>query len=97
MNDKTKKKTKKKSFYFEDYTESETIIKNKNTKLAKVSLSGVTFLFLVFLNLIFIFSIKILYLSLHPEKNFFLELRFQNGHNLFLKMVQADTKLLAFS
>lgn len=78
MNDKTKKKNKKKSFYFEDYTESETIIKNKNTKLAKVLPSRVIFLFLVFFILIFVFSIKIIYLSLHSEKNFFLEKINQN-------------------
>ena len=78
MNDKTKKKNKKKSFYFEDYTESETIIKNKNTKLAKVLPSRVIFLFLVFFSLIFVFSIKIIYLSLHSEKNFFLEKINQN-------------------
>ena len=78
MNDKAKTKTKKKSFYFEDYIESETIIKNKNTKLAKVLPSRVIFLFLVFFSLIFIFSIKIIYLSLHPEKNFFLEKINQN-------------------
>ena len=78
MNDKAKIKTKKNSFYFEDYIESETIIKNKNTKLAKVLPSRVIFLFLVFFSLIFIFSIKIIYLSLHPEKNFFLEKINQN-------------------
>ena len=71
MNDKKKKKTNQKSFYFEDYTESEIIINNKCNKLAKISLNRVSFLFFIFLSLIFIFSVKIIYLSLHSEKKFF--------------------------
>ena len=73
MNDETKEKTKRKSFYFEDYIESEIITKNRNIKLPKISSNRVIFLFFVFFSLIFIFSIKIIYLSLHPEKSFFLE------------------------
>ena len=68
---RNKKKTvKKKGFYFKDYTESELIDKN-NSNVIKVSASRVTFLFLIFFSLILIFSIKITYLSLSPEKNFY--------------------------
>ena len=62
---------KKKSFYFEDYTESEIIHDNKNLKILKISLNRASFLFFIFFSLMFIFSIKIIYLSLSPEKNFY--------------------------
>ena len=62
---------KKKSFYFEDYTESEIIHNNKNFNIVKISLNRVTFLSFIFFSLILIFSIKIIYLSLSPEKNFY--------------------------
>ena len=62
-------KNKKKSFYFEDYTESE-LIDNKITNIVKISLNRVTFLSFIFFSLIIIFSIKIIYLSLSPEKIF---------------------------
>ena len=64
---------KKKSFFFEDYKESEILFDTKKINLIKVSQNRVIFLFTFFLSLIFIFSIKIIYLSLHTEKNFFLE------------------------
>jgi len=62
---------KKKSFYFEDYTESE-LTDNSKSKIVKVLLSRVTFLSFIFLSLILIFSVKIIYLSLSPEKNFYI-------------------------
>ena len=68
MKKKAKENAKKKSFFFQDYTESEIITTNSN--LAKVSLNRTTFLFFVFLSLIVIFCIKIVYLSLFPEKDF---------------------------
>ena len=62
-------KNKKKSFYFQDYTESE--IKDfYKSKVTKVSLNRVTFLYFVFFSLMVIFSIKIIYLSLTQEKFF---------------------------
>ena len=64
---------KKKSFFFEDYQESEILFDTKKINLIKVSQNRVIFLFTFFLSLIFIFSIKIIYLSLYTEKNFFLE------------------------
>ena len=67
------KESKKKGFYFKDYTESDIIVNNKDTKLVKVSLNRITFLSFIFFSLILIFSIKIIYLSLSPDKNFFLE------------------------
>ena len=63
-------KNKKKSFYFEDYVETELIQKNKSFFTTKVSLSRVTFIYFIFLSLILIFSLKIIYLSLTTEKNF---------------------------
>jgi len=63
-------KNKKKSFYFEDYTESEISEQNKPSGI-KVSLNRVTFLSFIFFSLLLIFSIKIIYLSLSPEKNFY--------------------------
>jgi len=63
-------KNKKKSFYFEDYNESE-LTENNKSKVVKISLNRVTFLSFIFFSLIFIFSIKIIYLSLHTEKFFY--------------------------
>ncbi len=67
------KEFKKKGFYFKDYTESDIVVNNKDTKLVKVSLNRISFLSFIFFSLILIFSIKIIYLSLSPDKNFFLE------------------------
>ena len=63
-------KKKKKSYYFHDYAASEFNHNNK-TNIIKVSLNRVTFLSFIFFSLILIFGIKIIYLSLSPEKNFF--------------------------
>ena len=63
-------KNKKKSFYFEDYTESE-LNNNDKSKIVKVLLDRVTFLSFIFFSLILIFSIKIIYLSTSTEKNFY--------------------------
>ena len=62
---------KKKSFYFEDYTESEIINDSKKLNTIKISLNRVTFLSFIFFSLMFIFGIKIIYLSLAPEKFFY--------------------------
>ena len=66
-----KKKKKKKSFYFEDYTESELIHESDNFNVLKISLNRVTFLSFIFFSLMLIFSIKIIYLSLSPERSFY--------------------------
>jgi len=63
-------KNKKKSFYFEDYSETE-LNDNNKSKIVKVLLNRVTFLSFIFFSLILIFSIKIIYLSLSPDENFF--------------------------
>ena len=62
---------KKKSFYFEDYPESALIDNNNNSNIVKFSLNRVTFLSFIFFSLILIFGIKIIYLSLSPEKSFY--------------------------
>ena len=70
MNSKNKT-TKKKSFYFQDYTESEILGNNINFNIQKISLHRVTFLSFIFFSLILICSIKIIYLALSPEKSFY--------------------------
>ena len=62
---------KKKSFYFEDYSESDLIDNNNNSNIVKISLNRVTFLSFIFFSLILIFGIKIIYLSLSPENSFY--------------------------
>ena len=63
-------KNKKKSFYFDDYAESE-LNDNNKSNIVKVSLNRVTFLSFIFFSLILIFSIKIIYLSLASENSFY--------------------------
>ena len=62
-------KNKKKSFYFDDFADSE-LNDNNKFNFIKVSFNKVTFLSFVFLSLMLIFGIKIIYLSLSPEKIF---------------------------
>ena len=64
-------KRKKKSFYFKDYTETKIPEQNFNFKIAKVSYSRIVFLSFIFLTILTICSIKIFYLSLSDEKNFY--------------------------
>ena len=64
-------KNKKKSFYFEDYNESEINENNVNFNLVKISLNRITFLSFIFFSLMLVCSIKIIYLSFSPEKNFY--------------------------
>ena len=73
MKKKKREKTKQKSFFFEDYEELEINNNKKSLNTIKVSLNRITFLFFVFLSIIIIFSTKIIYLSLTPEKKIFLE------------------------
>ena len=65
------KTIKKKSFYFQDYTESEILGNNINFNIQKISLHRVTFLSFIFFSLILICSIKIIYLALSPEESFY--------------------------
>ena len=60
-------KKNKKSFYFKDYNEKDFVSKNINLSIVKVSSNRITFLSFIFFSIIFIFSIKIIYLSLSPE------------------------------
>ena len=64
-------KNKKKSFYFKDYTESKIPEQNFHLNIIKVSFSRITFLSFAFLIMLVICSIKIFYLSLSSEKNFY--------------------------
>ena len=79
MKHKSKKNAKQKSFFFEDYNESDIINTNKNN-IIKISSNRTIFLFFVFVSLIIIFSFKIVYLSLSPEKNFL-----NKNNNIFFK------------
>ena len=74
-------KRKKKSFYFEDYTESKILEQNVYFNIIKISFSRITFLSFIFLSLLAICSIKMVYLSLSAE-NFFYS---QNVGENFLK------------
>ena len=71
MNVKKSKYIKKKSFFFQDYKESEIIINNTKSNLTKISVNRTAFLFFIFISLIGIFSLKIIYLSLSKEKNYY--------------------------
>ena len=67
-----KNKIKKKSFYFKDYNELDFIQSNSDhKKTIRISLNRITFLSFIFFSLIFIFSIKIIYLSLSEQKTFY--------------------------
>ena len=66
---KGKNKSKKKSFFFEDYIEPKSLIERKKLDLVKVSLNRVNFLFFIFFCFVIIFSVKITYLSLSPLPN----------------------------
>ena len=72
MTVKKSKILKKKSFFFEDYKESEIIVNSIKSNLTKISLNRTAFLFFIFISLIGIFSLKIIYLSLSQEKNYYL-------------------------
>ena len=65
------KKSKKKGFYFKDYTESDITFDNKNNKLTKISSNRIVFLSIIFFSLTLIFSSKIIYLSLSSEVKFY--------------------------
>ena len=58
---KKKKTIKKKSFYFDDYNESEILDSNVNFNRIKISLNRITFLSFVFFSLLAICGIKVLY------------------------------------
>ena len=79
----TKKKNyfKKKSFYFQDYTETEYKISDYESEFIKVSTNRVTFLFFVFFSILIIFSTKIIYISLFEEKKLLLK----NSRENFIK------------
>ena len=74
MKNEKKKRGRKnncqKSFYFEDYSESENIINYDNIP-KKISGERITFVFYIFIFLIFIFSAKITYLSLSKNNSYF--------------------------
>ena len=87
------KNSQQKSFFFEDYIESNII--NNNSNLIKISLNRITFLSFVFFSLIIICSFKIIYLSLFPEKKYF----FHNIEENFIKerrdIVDKHNKIIA--
>ena len=97
MKDVEKKEAKKKSFFFEDYTESQIINDNNNLNQIKISLDRVAILFFIFLSLIFIYCIKIFYLSLFQEKNFFSEQKNLTFVNKRADIVDRNGVLLATS
>jgi len=70
MKKKSKKNFKQKSFFFEDYTESEIVSENKSKQI-KISLNRTNFLLITFFSLAIILVIKIFYISFSPGGNFF--------------------------
>jgi len=92
---KNKIKNEKKSFYFEDCNETEFTYGKKNINEAKISLERINFLYFIFISLIFIFSIKIVYISLTPEIFFYTN---DSANNLVKKrrsIVDRNNSLLA--
>ena len=89
------KKNEKKSFYFEDYKDAEFIYGKKNINEVKISLSRITFLYFIFISLIFIFSIKIVYISLIPEKFFYTNSSTENIVKKRRNIVDRNNSLLA--
>jgi len=77
MKKKLKKKSRQKSFFFKDYDELG-FVANNNSNLIKISSKKVAFLFFIFFSLVFIFCIKIIYLSSYSQKNIFSEKIIQN-------------------
>ena len=73
-----------KSFYFEDYEESEDIINHKNTKII-VSRSRTTFIFFIFLSLIFVFCAKVTYLAFSKKA-----LHYSQNHKLKALKIRGD-------
>jgi len=63
--------TKKKSFFFHDYNASEIESNYIQSLNIKISIDRVNFLFSIFIILILIFSLKITYLALSKDKNFY--------------------------
>ena len=68
---KKKNPIKKKSFFFQDYNASEIESNYIHYQNIKVSIDRVNFLFSIFIILILIFSLKITYLALSKDKNFY--------------------------
>jgi len=97
MKKKKKKEIKQKSFFFKDYSESEIAFNNLDKKLIKVSPNRITFLFSIFISLVFIFSLKIIYLSSFPEKNYFLKKNNKNFIKYRADIVDRNSTILARS
>ena len=67
--------TKKKSFFFEDYNASEIEAYYTQSPHIKISIDRVNFLFSIFIILILIFSLKITYLALSEDKNYYSKIK----------------------
>jgi len=89
------KKNEKKSFYFEDYNDSEFIYGKKNNNEAKISLTRINFLYFIFISLIFIFSIKIVYISVAPENFFYTKSSSNDLVKIRRNIVDRNNSLLA--
>ena len=97
MKKNKKKEIKQKSFFFKDYSESEIAFNNLENNLVKISPSRIAFLFFIFISLVFIFSLKIIYLSLFPEKNYFLKKNNENFIKHRADIVDRNGSILARS
>ena len=90
MKKKIGKINQQRSFFFEDYTESEIVPNDKNSTSVKISSNRIIFLFFVFFSLMLIFSIKIIYLSLSSDKIFFSK---KNSFDMLYLTLRNNTKL----
>jgi len=88
-------KRKKKSFYFEDYTESKILEQKAYFNIIKVSFSRITFLSFIFLSLLAICGIKIIYLSLSTEEIFFSQNIEKNSSKKRRDIVDRNGNILA--
>ena len=90
-----KKKNKKKSFYFEDYNEPDFINTSRNLNIVSVLPSRVLFLFFIFLSFVLIFSFKITYLSISPEKEIYAGGNIKNNEKIRRDIVDRNGYIIA--
>ncbi len=95
MAKKTKNNFRQKSFVFKDYPNTELFLNKNNNQLIKVSLNRTSYLFFSYLILILIFSIKIFYLSLFPEKKIASQIIEKNFDKERRDIVDREGKIIA--
>ena len=95
MVNKKKRSFKQKSFIFEDYPNTEYYFTKNENKIIKVSITRTTFLFFSYFVLLFIFAIKIFYLSLFPEQKYFSHIVNKNFDKERRDIVDTNGRIIA--